>query len=190
MPTQLEFIDEPAPLPVSQWVSVLKFTVPGKPEPRGSKTTIVLYNRQGAPVIDPKTRRVVTRMIDDNPKSDSHMALVGRIGKKAMAGRPLLACPIALAVRFYFKRPKRHFGTGRNAYRLRADAPECHTQVPDFDKCFRCLGDGLTGAVYTNDKLITATPGGRKYWGGPSRSEVQIFIRPIDHAAWLEASKF
>lgn len=44
---------------------------------------------------------------------------------------------------FRFKRPKSHFGTGRNSAQLKATAPEFHTVKPDTDKLARSVGDSV-----------------------------------------------
>ena len=48
---------------------------------------------------------------------------------------------------FRFVRPKSHYGTGRNAKKLKPSAPPHHTQKPDATKLLR---------IFTGTKLIEA----------------------------------
>ena len=52
--------------------------------------------------------------------------------------------PIRVNSSFYFRRPKSHFRTGKNAHLLRDDAPEWHTQKPDRDNLDKAVLDALT----------------------------------------------
>ncbi|MGA5340477.1 RusA family crossover junction endodeoxyribonuclease [Streptomyces griseoincarnatus] len=57
---------------------------------------------------------------------------------------------------FTLTRPKTHFGTGRNADRVRPSAPLLPSGVPDLSKLARSTEDALTTAgVYRDDALIT-----------------------------------
>jgi Holliday junction resolvase RusA-like endonuclease len=68
--------------------------------------------------------------------------------------------PIDVAVAVFvlarFARPRAHYGTGRNAAVLRADAPTLHTQAPDADKLARLVLDALTvSGVIVDDKYVS-----------------------------------
>lgn len=77
--------------------------------------------------------------------------------------------PIALRVHFCLERPKGHCGTGKNAGRLKASAPEHPDKTPDIDKLLRAIMDGLTRVLYDDDKRVVRVevtkeyqdPGGR-----------------------------
>ncbi len=190
MDTQTSIVETPEPLPLSQWAFALRFVVPGKPQPRGSKVSFV--------PIHPKTKMhyrrpngtIITATKDDNPESEPWMRLAARRAKRIMDGRTLFDGAVALNVRWYFERPKCHYRTGKFADQLRADSPVDHIQKPDCDKLKRCLGDALSGVVYVDDYQIVGTPGERKFWGAPARTVVQVYVPPEDHAAWLERNKF
>jgi len=85
---------------------------------------------------------------------------------KTEEGKMLLFClnqwggrePITGAVKadfeFVFSRPKSHYGTGRNAGRLKPSAQEYHTQKPDCDNLCKLLTDALNGIVYKDDSQV------------------------------------
>ena len=67
----------------------------------------------------------------------------------ALAARPHLPAkpiygPIGLTVAFRFSRPRSHYGTGKNAARLKASAPRHHTSKPDLDNLIKAVKDCLT----------------------------------------------
>lgn len=51
--------------------------------------------------------------------------------------------PVSIEVSFYLPRPGGHYGTGRNAARLRPGAPETPAVKPDLDKLLRSTLDAL-----------------------------------------------
>ena len=75
--------------------------------------------------------------------------------------------PVALDVTFVFPRPKTHYGTGRNATKLKNSAPRHHTKTPDVDKCCRALCDGLTvkcgGNVLIDDSVVVELQAKKRY---------------------------
>lgn len=165
----------------ANWQEVLAFTIPGRPQQRGSKSAQVKYNSDGQPIT--KNGRVLTFATDDNEKSKVWMAEVRAAAFEAMRGCPLLASPLALSITFHFKRPSSHFGSGRNSGSLKASAPLLHAQSPDLAKLIRCLEDGLTGVVWTDDKLVCdyLPPMGRRWTETSERAEVKIYA-PADVA--------
>jgi crossover junction endodeoxyribonuclease RusA len=75
---------------------------------------------------------------------------------------------IALEVTFVIGRPAGHYGTGRNAGRLRPSAPEHPTTQPDLDKLVRAVKDALTSAsVWRDDSQVVETLS-RKVYPSPN----------------------
>ena len=74
---------------------------------------------------------------------------------------------VSLRCEFVFPRPKSHFGTGGNAGKLKASAPEHHTKTPDLDKLTRAIGDSLGEAVaqvlLVNDASIVSIHAIKRY---------------------------
>jgi Holliday junction resolvase RusA-like endonuclease len=61
---------------------------------------------------------------------------------------------VSLEVQFAFKRPKSHYGTGKNATIVKASSPQYHTKKPDTDNCIKYLMDALNGLYWKDDSII------------------------------------
>lgn len=120
----------------------VKFFVPGKPRPAGSKRA--LHHKTTDKII----------VMDSSGKS-------GRVWRKAVAATarvafagPPLNVPLRLHLIFVLSRPKSHYGTGRNRARLKDSAPRLPGVQPDATKLLRAVEDAMTGIVYEDDALI------------------------------------
>ena len=82
---------------------------------------------------------------------------------------PILTGPVAVCATFLFSRPKGHYGSGRNADRLKPSAPRHLTSVRhgDLDKLLRSTFDGLSqsagGGLITDDSLIVEVMANKRY---------------------------
>ena len=130
------------------------FTVYGEPAPQGSKT--VARSSSGA-----------THVREDNPNTEPWRNAVAAAAAEAMDGRDPIGGPVRLEVAFVFARPRSHFGTGRNAGRLKASAPHYAAKVPDVDKLVRAVGDALSGIVLVDDSRIVELVAS-KHYGSPA----------------------
>jgi len=147
------------------------FTVLGTPQPGGSKRGFH---------IKALNRVVIT---DANPRAKDWKAEVRSTAREAASGLSmdadrlaLLGDPLALDVRFYFVRPKSHYGSGRNSTVLKKGAPRHHIQRPDVLKCTRLIEDALSKVIYVDDAQIV-TECLCKLWaepGEPARVEVVV----------------
>ena len=124
----------------------LKFIVKGKPAPKGSWSPITVRGR--------------TRLVPSNKNSKPYEQKVEKecIMAIAEAGGikqevfDTYACIVN--VLFEFPRPKSHFGTGKNASKLKESAAVHHTVMPDKDKLTRNILDAMQGVAYKNDSQV------------------------------------
>lgn len=66
------------------------------------------------------------------------------------------SAPLTVCAVFRFTRPQGHYGTGRNANRLKASAPDFHVTKPDLDKLQRSIGDAIEqSGLARGDQQIT-----------------------------------
>ena len=148
---------------------IFDFTIPGRPQQRGSKVAMRTnkLDRSGH-------RRIILR--DSNKLSTAWMKYAAEMAGQAWGGRELISEPVMLAAQFHFNRPMSHFGTGRNAAKIKPSAPRIHGQSPDLAKLLRCLEDALTGVVYVDDRLVCAyaEPTGRFWTVGDERVQFQL----------------
>ena len=124
----------------------LRFVVHGRPQQKGSKDLAL-----GAP---PGRRHQRLAGQNVNPNAKPWQQTVSAAAADAIAPGPLLRGPVAVELVFCFKRPKGHYGTGRNAGAVRAFAPQWMTTMPDIDKLARTALDGLTGALIGDDAQV------------------------------------
>lgn len=119
----------------------ISFFVPGIPKPGGSKDGF--YN--------PKLRRVI--ITEACKTSENWKSVVALFARKNYSGLPLKG-PLKLEVIFYMPRPKYHYGTGRNARKLKLTAPSFHSVKPDATKLMRSTEDALKGIVWDDDSQV------------------------------------
>jgi Holliday junction resolvase RusA-like endonuclease len=142
----------------------VRFTVVGRPQQKGSKTSR-MYPRPGG--------GVNVRVVDSNDKAKPWAASVSAAAAEAYNLPELITEPVLVELVFYFQRPKGHWGTGRNAGELRSSAPEHMASMPDVDKLARCTLDALTGVVLRDDAQVVQLYAVKAY-GTPERAEIVV----------------
>ena len=142
---------------------MIHFCVPGKPQPAGSKRAFPFRRKNGT---------LGVAVSDMNPKAKDWKATIALEASKHVNGS-LLEGPLELKVIFFFERPKGHYGSGKNADKLRESAPLFPTTRPDCTKLVRGLEDSLSGIVYADDAQIVRQSI-QKHYGPSPRTEVYI----------------
>lgn len=128
----------------------IEFSVIGQPVTQGSKRAMPIY-RSGKPVMD--NGRPMVRVVNDNPKLVEWRATVAQVARVAYDG-DLICGAVSLDLEFVRPRPKSHYGTGRNAERLKHSAAEYPIGKPDTLKLARAVEDALTGVMWRDDSQI------------------------------------
>lgn len=85
------------------------------------------------------------------------------------------AVPLAIAIRFYFTRPKSHFKTGKNSHVMKDTAPLWHTSKPDVDNMAKFLMDSLNKIYWKDDSYIADCWIIKQYDDKP-RTEIEITL--------------
>lgn len=88
--------------------------------------------------------------------------------------------PLRLECRFYFKRPKAHYGTGRNAGQLKRSAPIYHVSKPDVDNAVKFVFDCLNNILYLDDRQVIGLKAEKHYVGVVGRAGVEIVVRGVE----------
>lgn len=117
---------------------VLEFTVPGRPQPQGSKVRGRYGNIHEA---------------NDNlrPWRDSIVA-AALAEIRTQGGRGVVYTEaVTVEAEFHFPRPRSHYRSGKFAAELSARAPKSHGVKPDLDKLVRAVGDSLVSAGAIRD---------------------------------------
>lgn len=120
-------------------MSSYEFTVIGKPAGKGSKR--IGRTRAGRPIV-----------LDDNARTKPWQSQVQAAAIEAMGipAEPFRG-PVSVSVVIQIARPKGHYGTGKNAGKLKDNAPYWCLSKPDCDKVVRTVLDALTGVAYHDD---------------------------------------
>jgi len=84
--------------------------------------------------------------------------------------------PLEVIIFLYYSRPKNHYGTGRNANKLKDSAPWWKTTTPDRDNADKIYLDALKGLFWSDDARICAGPVIKQYSEIP---RTEIFINKI-----------
>jgi crossover junction endodeoxyribonuclease RusA len=144
-------------------VSTLSFFVAGMPAPQGSKRHVgkgVMVESSKA--VKPWRQDVTAAALD---------AITG-LGDAAEF-EPFTTA-VDVRVTFYFPRPRSHYGTGRNANRLKDTAPDFVPTKPDVDKLLRSTFDALTAAGIWRDDNLAADVRTSKLYGAPTGARITI----------------
>ena len=147
------------------------FTVRGEPATQGSKRAFPFKRKDGtlgASVVSVS-----------NKKLKSWRAVVSDAATEAYGGE-LISDPIRLTVILELKRPKNHYGTGRNSMILKKNAPIFHYRNKDAIKMVRAIEDAITGIVWRNDCQIAEHRIVKRWSPGGSMAHIEI-DRIVEH---------
>ncbi len=74
---------------------------------------------------------------------------------------------VSVRCEFVFPRPLSHYGTGKNATKLKPSAPRYHVKTPDVDKLVRgvadSIGDAVARVLLNNDSQIVTLYAAKRY---------------------------
>lgn len=149
---------------------MLTFTVPGEPVPQGSLRSV----GRG-------------RFISDNPKLKGWRTKVNQVFNFTHRGKTIEGA-VELRAVYVMPRPKSHYGTGRNAHRIREaclDLP--HTARNDVDKLTRAICDALSTTkdqvgAYTDDAYVVRIHAEKRYVRPGEEPHAQITLLPALYA--------
>lgn len=144
----------------------LTIEVFGRPAQMGSKRAFVRGSR--------------AIMVNDN--SDRLRQWYNAVASRAaetMGSAPQFLGPIRLSVEFRFKRPRGHYGSGRNAAMKKPGSPIMHTQKPDLDKLVRSTQDALSAVVWRDDCQVCEYGVVRRVWAEDGREGATIVVEEL-----------
>lgn len=161
---------------------MIRFTVYGKPAQVGSKRAFVVGEEKKQETSGAKwvknPRAVLTD--DNSERQQQWYQAVAQKAAREMERIPLLTGPIRLTMRFYFRRPGTHYGSGKSTKDvLKASAPKYHTQTPDHDKLTRNTQDALTAVVWHDDKQVCECDVAR-VWAEDGKEKAIIMIEELE----------
>jgi Holliday junction resolvase RusA-like endonuclease len=96
--------------------------------------------------------------------------------KSQLDGYQLIDGPISLEIIFALPRLKSHYGTGRNAGKLKKSAPIYHTKKADIDNYCKFAMDCLNNVAWKDDSQVVALTAEKMY---ADEARTIIFIQPL-----------
>lgn len=149
-------------------ITGIQFRVDGIPAQMGSKKAFAVKRKDGS---------ISASVTDDNSKKRQLWA--NAVSSAAAASVPdgfePIKVPVMVMMVFEFPRPQSHYGTGRNAGKLKPSAPEDHPSSPDLDKLERCVNDALTGIILADDRYICGHVTLRQWTTSTAGATIHIF---------------
>jgi Holliday junction resolvase RusA-like endonuclease len=91
-----------------------------------------------------------------------------------------LTGPLDVTCKFYFPRPKSHFGTGRNSGKLKPSAPLTHCKKPDIDNLVKFAFDCLNGVAWGDDAQIIKMVAYKQYCAVTEDPRTEIEVNSCD----------
>lgn len=174
---------------------LLALWIPGTPVAQGSMTAMVPqhpktkqpYRRQGGGI-------VVNVKASNDATLKPWRAAINKAASEAFGTDIITEGSLAVEADFYLKRREGDWGTGKNAAVLKPHAEAAPAQDPDVDKLLRALLDGLTGAVFADDNLVTRAIAQKNYAvpqaGGDGQGVfVEVLRRAVQRAGQLPAGE-
>lgn len=146
----------------------IRFTVRGEPkgQPRPRAFARKMGNKFVARVYDAGTAEAW--------KSEIAAAAQGHIPREPITG------PVSMEMKFFFKRPKSHYRSGRRANELRDDAPDWHTAKPDADNLAKAVKDCCkTLGFFKDDSQVCVEKVFKWYPSDGSFQGAELVIEPL-----------
>ena len=153
-------------------MSVAKLYVVGLPAPQGSKRIVGHHGGRA-------------RLVESSKKVRPWRQDVKYAALSQYKG-PILEGPVNVEIGFSFPRPRSHYGTGKNAAKLKSSAPfwVISKGCGDLDKLLRSTFDALSassgGANILKDDSQIAAVSAKKYYSDDRTSGAVIIVKTID----------
>lgn len=153
----------------------LHIDVVGTPAPQGSKRAFVV---NGRPVMAESSKKVKPWRQD--VKAAALEVIATLPGFQSIEGA------VSVTAHFYLPRPQGHYGSGRNAGRLKDSAPAFPAVKPDLDKLLRSTMDALGEAGCWRDDSRVVDVVAAKFYADAGPAGARLIVRP--HQATVPVS--
>ena len=122
----------------------------------------------GTPVPQGSVKAFGSRVVANNEQAlGSWRSDVASAAQRAKPADWDINAAISLRCEFVFPRPLSHYGTGKNATKLKPSAPRYHVKTPDVDKLVRgvadSIGDAVARVLLNNDSQIVTLYAAKRY---------------------------
>ena len=122
----------------------------------------------GTPVPQGSVKAFGSRVVANNEQAlGSWRSDVASAAQRAKPADWDINAAVSLRCEFVFPRPLSHYGTGKNATKLKPSAPRYHVKTPDVDKLVRgvadSIGDAVARVLLNNDSQIVTLYAAKRY---------------------------
>lgn len=122
----------------------------------------------GTPVPQGSVKAFGSRVVANNEHAlGSWRSDVASAAQRAKPADWDINAAVSLRCEFVFPRPLSHYGTGKNATKLKPSAPRYHVKTPDVDKLVRgvadSVGDAVARVLLNNDSQIVSVYAAKRY---------------------------
>ena len=122
----------------------------------------------GTPVPQGSVKAFGSRVVANNEHAlGSWRSDVASAAQRAKPAEWDINAAVSLRCEFVFPRPLSHYGTGKNATKLKPSAPRYHVKTPDVDKLVRgvadSIGDAVARVLLNNDSQIVTLYAAKRY---------------------------
>ncbi len=122
----------------------------------------------GTPVPQGSVKAYGSRVVANNEHAlGSWRSDVASAAQRAKPADWDINAAVSLRCEFVFPRPQSHYGTGKNATKLKPSAPRYHVKTPDVDKLVRgvadSIGDAVARVLLNNDSQIVTLYAAKRY---------------------------
>lgn len=149
------------------------------------RTLVCRVNVVGVPVAQPRMTQRNKWKFKDHPIHAWRNMVAHRVNR-IVYGNDKFPCKSAFEANltFRFIRPKCHYGTGRNAERVKPSAPIVweHLVVPDRDNLEKAVLDSLSGIVWHDDSQVVTGTTTKRYTEQGEEPGASIEIYRLEEA--------
>jgi len=114
-----------------------------------------------------------------NPQSKEEAAAIWFIQQQKPVNFEPFTCPLAVTVNAVFTRPKAHYGTGRNAGKLKPSAPKECVNPKDCDNILKFYTDAMNKIIYDDDRQCVSMTATKRWAVGAELPNVEIVVEEV-----------
>ncbi len=164
-------------------MKTISFFVTGTPiaQPRVKSRAFPLEYKDGRPVIK-NGRQIWSSSVYTPPVAEGWKSQVAMAARQYVPDQPFTG-PLQVDCTFYLPRPTTHYGSGKNAGKLKDSAPKYCETKPDLDNAIKCVWDVCSQLrIWLDDRQIVKSCSEKLYEvPGSITPGVQVVIVPLDN---------
>ena len=98
--------------------------------------------------------------------------------------------PVALKIKFFFKRPKKHYLQQSDGLHVKPNADVYVTKKPDTDNLAKLIMDALEGIIYKNDCVVSSVAASKQWLFHHSTKPIQENAPEANECTLIEITQY